>query len=531
MTPDQDTPALGLGDWYLRIRRHRLLLAISVFACWAIGTTVGSLLPAKYRSETVILIEQQRVPEHYVEPNIASDLQVRLQSMSEQILSRTRLMGIIDKFGLYRKGSRKLDPDAAVDLMRKDISIDLVKADSRDVSSFKVSYSSNSPITAQQVTAELTSLFIEENLRNRTQLSENTTAFLEAQLEAARKSLDQQEQRLREFKMKYLGQLPEQNASNVQILSGLQARLQSATDALHQSEQQRLYLQSLISQYRSMRPVTRNEGGAVLANSAQLDQQLDTLRAKLADLSSKYTDRHPDVVRVKEEIAATTRLRDEALEKQRSQAKNASDQTVEEKLPADSENPAVMQVASQLKANELDIANRKAEIRKLEVDIESYQQRLNLSPAREQEMAALTRDHEQSRTYYESLLAKHNQSEMATDLERRQQGEQFRMIDPPSLPEKPYSPNRLMFSIAGLAAGLALAVGLLLVLEFATPHLYSEEEIKEVAAMQVLVSIPPMPTPFEKKRRKVYGMLEAVALGTLALVIPIVTFFLYRRAS
>jgi polysaccharide biosynthesis transport protein len=531
MTLEQENPTLGLGDWLLRIRRHRLLLAISIFACWAVGTTVGILLPAKYRSETVILIEQQRVPEHYVEPNIASDLQARLQSMSEQILSRTRLMGIIDKFGLYRKGNRKVDPDATVDLMRKDIGIDLVKSDSRDVSAFKVSYSSNSPVTAQQVTAELTSLFIEENLRNRTQLSENTTAFLETQLEAARKNLDQQEQRLREFKMKYLGQLPEQTASNVQILSGLQGRLQGATDALHQSEQQRLYLQSLMSEYRSLRPAAKSDGGSVLPTSTQLDQQLDTLRAKLADLSAKYTDRHPDVVRMKQEIAATTRLRDEALERQKLQAKSASQQPDDDKLQPDTDNTAVMQVASQLKANELDITNRKTEIKRLEASIEGYQERLNLSPAREQEMAALTRDHEQSRTYYESLLAKRNQSEMATDLERRQQGEQFRMIDPPSLPEKPYSPNRLMFCFAGLAGGIALAAGLLLVLEFANPHLYSEEEVKTLAAMQVLVSVPPLPTPAEKRKRRAFGVLEAVVLSMLALVIPVVTLLIYRRAS
>lgn len=531
MNVDQESPSLGFADWWLRIWRHRLLFLICAFLGWAAGTTVGSLLPARYRSETVILIEQQRVPEHYVEPNIAIDLQVRLQTMSEQILSRTRLLGIIEKFGLYTKARRRLDSDGVVEMMRKDIGIDLVKGDGRGVSAFKVSYSANSPFVAQQVTAELTSLFIGEDLRNRTLMSENTTAFLETQLDAARKNLEEQEQRLRDFKTRYLGELPEQTTTNVQILSGLQGRLQAASDALNQAQQQRLYLQSLMTEYRSLRPNGSVENGktSILPSSYELDKRLELLRAQLSDLRAKYTELHPDVVRTKQEIAATTRLRDEAEKEHKTPASETSETASSPTVALEPGSTPVLQIASQLKANQLDIDNRQREIKHIESEVESYQQRLNLAPAREQEMATLTRDHEQSRAYYDSLLAKRNQSGMATDLERQQQGEQFRMIDPPSLPQKPYSPNRLMFCVAGLAAGLALGVILLGALEFASPRLYREEEVRTLIDAPLMISIPPVITDAEKRRTRGYRIVEAVCACVFGLVMPIVTFLVYRK--
>jgi uncharacterized protein involved in exopolysaccharide biosynthesis len=190
---------------------------------------------------------------------------------------------------------------------------------------------------------------------------------------------------------------------------------------------------------------------------------------------------------------------------------------------------AFTQLQSQLKANELEIANRKAEIKKIENDIDSYQQRLNLAPAREQELASITRDHEQSRLNYESLLAKKNQSAMATNLEKRQQGEQFRMIDPPSLPQKPYFPNRLFFSLGGLALGLALGIAILLAMEFVSPRVYGELELQAIVPTALLITIPPMPTPVESRRTVMYRTLEVATATILLAAIPAITFFIYRK--
>jgi len=531
--PDQleEKPSVSLQGWWLRVCRHRLLLMFSLLAGWALVTAVALFLPAKYRSETMILIEQQRVPEKLVESNVAVDLQQRLQSMSEQILSRTRLVGIIEKFQLYGEKRQHVDTDSLVQKMRKDIGVDLIKGALPDqISAFKVSYSSNSPVIAQQVTAELTSLFIEENLRNREQLSEDTTTFLQTELDGARKSLDEQEQRLREFKNKYMGQLPEQTTSNVQILSGLQGRLQAATDALNQAEQQKLYLQSLLSEYRAMHPAATSSSSTTgsLPPSIDLDRKLETLKSQLADLSTKYTARHPDIVRLQEEISATEKLKAGSEEKAKSTKQSAENPEV--RVTGDPQSrSAMVQVESQLKANELDIANRKTEIKRLENDIDSYQQRLNLAPAREQELAAITRDHEQSRTNYESLLAKRNSSEMATNLEKRQQGEQFRMIDPPSLPQRPYFPDRLLFCLGGLAFGLALGLGSIVLMEFANPRLFGEDELSAIVTTPILITIPPVPTPAENRKRLRLHALELVTAIVMLIAIPAVTLLIYRK--
>jgi len=538
MDYNENGNSISLRGWWLRLCHQRVWLMLCIFIGWALVSTIGWFLPAMYRSATLILVEQQRVPEHYVEPNVAVDLQQRLQSMSEQILSRTRLISIIDKFRLYGNDKQHSDADALVERMRKDIGIELVKGEGKtdQISAFKVSYSANSPITAQQVTAELTSLFIEENLKNRVELSEDTTGFLQTQLEDAGKSLAQQELRLKEFKSKYLGQLPEQTASNLQILAGLQVRLQGATDALSQAEQQRLYLESLSAQYRSMRVPAGNENAQPFNAGAPLDpdQKLQQLKAQEAELEAQYTPLHPDVVRMKEEIAATEKLKAAAqeTEKQARQAKGSPDAPLVHAAATPAELQTltpILQVESQKKANELEIANRRAEIKKVQADIDAYQQRLNLAPAREQELANITRDHEQSRANYESLLAKKNQSEMATNLEKRQQGEQFRMIDPPSLPQKPYFPNRVSFCIGGLAFGVAVGLGVILLLELANPRIYHEDELRAVIAAPILLTLPPMVTAAEYRKKVRHRVIEVAAATAMMLVIPAVTLFIYKK--
>src|SRR5438045_4299441 len=382
--------------------------------------------------------------------------------MTEQILSRTRLQDVIANFHLYASDGRRTDIDAAIDRMRKDIKIELVRSSDRpaDLSAFKVSYSAPTAQLAQQVTGKLTSLFIEENLRTRATLSEQTTAFLDNQLQEAGNNLAQQERKLQQFKSEHMGELPEQLQSNIQILSGLQARMQQATDALHQAEQQKLYLESLLAQYNAMRgtsaadPSAHETPAALPGGAGTIDDKLDQLRAQLAEASSRYTPAHPDVVRLKQEIAGAERQK-AAL--QQSGKTDGRPRTSNAELQGMS---AYMQLQGQIQANRLEIENHKAGIKQLEVDIERYQGRLNFTPVREQQLTALTRDYEQSKTNYESLLAKKQQSELATNLEKRQEGQQFRMIDPPSLPQKPYFPNRMIVSLGSIVFGLIAGAGL-----------------------------------------------------------------------
>jgi len=514
---DKETP-LNIGRYWALARHRRWLLIVTMFLGWAAVVGVTWFLPKKYRSETVILVEQQKVPERYVESNVAIDLQQRLQNITQQILSRTRLLQIAQDYHLY-SGEGKTDAEALVKRMRKDIQIELVKANGTQLTSFKVSYSAPTPQLAQQITGALTQLFIEDSLRNRQQLSEDTTQFLETQLQSARADLAQQEQRLRDFKGRYLGELPEQLQSNVQILSGLQSRMQAETEALNQAEQQKLYLDSLLAQYKGS--MDNVDGQSLPA----LDQELEKLRNRLTDLAGRYTPEHPDIVRLKQQIAATEKLKENLQREAKSGKKSDSPRPV---TSIEASSP-MMQIDGQIKANQLNIANRKREIKDLETQIQQYEGRLNYTPVREQELAAVTRDYQQSRTNYESLLAKKQQSEMATDLEKRQQGEQFKVLDPPSLPLRPYFPDRFKMSLAGLGVGVGLALGLVVLLEFANAPVYHEDDLRDLTSAPLLLGIPSIYTPSEERARTRQHWLEVIGASLLLACVPVVTLLAYLK--
>lgn len=476
-------------------RRHVLFLAL-LFLTWAIVWGVSWILPTSYRSSTLILVEQPTMPSTYVAPNVTDNLQERLQSITQQILSRTRLLTIINRRNLYNGGKSLKTPDDKIEAMRKDISIDLVRdARNNSITAFKVSFAAHDPALAQDVTNQLTQLFINENLKVRQEQSEGTTRFIERQLEDARTSLAAQEAKIRQFEAAHEGALPNQEASNLQILSGLQSQLQNQQDSLNTAKQQRVYYQSQLDQYKALHETGRTVDG-VPTDLTSLNQELAKLKSQLTDLSSHYTDSYPDVQKVKAQIARTERQRQELL---------AAPKVPGAKPVADAESSPLLQLQSQLQANHLEIASRESAIGKLEARIGEYQARLNLEPATEQQLADLTRGYEQSKLNYDDLLKKKNQSVMATSMEQMQQGERFTVLDPPSLPAKPDFPNRLKFCGMGVLAGLALGAAAVLLIEFFEDRMFAEKDIRVLLPISVIAEIPEVDNEYneQKVRRKV----------------------------
>jgi polysaccharide chain length determinant protein (PEP-CTERM system associated) len=512
-------------DWrkyWSLLRRRRWWLALPAFAVFVVVWISAWLVPAVYRSETLILVEQQKVPEQYIVSNVASDLQERLQSMTQQILSRTRLIRIIEELSLYERLRSGRSLDEVVEVMRKDIQIDLVQAPNRrDLTAFKIAYLARDPHKAQEVTDRLSSLFIEENLKVRQQQAENTTEFLDSQLADSRNNLARQEERVKEFKSRYLGELPGQVESNVQILSGLQMRLQQEMDALANAKQRSVYYESLLGQYRTMQSDLQQGRDALSAQTPPaLDQELARLRSQLADLSSHYTERHPDIRKLKEQIAKTEKMKeqiDAKLAAARADGSDTSSNAVGGFSGSQTISPAV-EVQSQLKANAVEIENREKSIQQIQRQIEGYQARLNTTPVREQQLADLTRDYDQSRKNYESLLAKRDQSEMATNLEKRQQGEQFRVLDPPNLPQKPYSPNRFKLNLIGLVAGLLLGFVSLAGSDMLDERIYSKEELQKIVTAPVLSEIPPLLTIMEDYQESRMQRVQLIVLTLLVVL-------------
>jgi len=439
--PDElDDPVFRSWEEYWAIAlRRRWWILLSLFLTWAPVWGMSWLLPATYRSEAMILVEQQKVPDHYVVPNVTTNLQERLQSMTQQILSRTRLQTTIERFHLYSRsyGLRALlksgDP---VEQMRNDIKIELVETPGRlgEFTAFKMRYSSGSPKLAQEVNGELTTLFIGENVKAQRELSENTTAFLENELANARANMAAQEAKVAAFKAKHLGELPSQLESNVQILAGLQNQLQNTQRTLDAAKQQKLYLESVLQQYQSVRVSISGENSTVTSTPA-LEKELVDLHRRLKDLQARYTDKHPEIIALKDQIAKTENLEKLAENKM---AANQNDPKTTNAVDAaamgeiqNGSPTSMMQVQGQLKANQLEILNDQRRETDLESQISRYQVRLNLTPETEQELTGVSRGYEESKSNYNSLLQKQMQSKLATSLEHQQQGEQFRIVDPP----------------------------------------------------------------------------------------------------
>lgn len=508
----------GLDEYWAMVVRRRWWILGPLFLGWLIVFASAWIIPPKYTSETVILVEQQKVPQQFVMPNVQVDLEERMQSITQQVLSRSRLLTIINNLHLYQ-GLFFSSPDDQILKMRKDIGIDLVQTQPAPgrpaaLTAFKVSYVADKPQIAQQVNTQLASLFIDENVRASQQQSESTTNFLDSQLTASAAALATQEKKIKEYEGSHMGELPDQLQSNLQILTGSQGQLQAAVEARDKALQQQAYLTSLATQYDAM-GVSESTPAAPQTTA----QQLEMMRAELASLEAKYTPDHPDVKKLKDTIAKMEQMQKDT---QDTKSQDASDDS-EKKTATASELTAmtpVMQIQSQMKANKLEIQTREAQIAKLEAKVNEYQARLNATPVRQQELSDIMRNYDESKKNYDTLLGKTMQSSLATSLTRQQQGDQFRIIDPPSLPEKASFPDRFKFSLAGLGVGLALAFVFGVGSEFIDDRIRSEQDLIEAAPLPVLAEIPPLPTDEEISAQRWKPWIALAAAILIAIIIP-----------
>lgn len=535
MAEELDEPVFrSWEDYWAILVRRRWWILLPTFFIWVAVWSASWFLPVLYQSESVILVEQQKVPDQYVVPNVTSDLQDRLQNLTEQILSRTRLQGVVDRFHLYPRNTlNAMDP---VDEMRNYINIEMVSAPSKpgDYTAFKLRYSTSSPKLAQQVDAELASMFIAENDKTQQQLSENTSEFLASQLADARANMAEQEAKVADFKEKHLGELPSQLESNMQILGGLQSQLQSAQQNMDAARQQKLYLESLVQGYQAAESSFRGADGTNVSSPQTFESQLFQMHLKLQDLQSRYTDDHPDVVALKQQIAQVERLKKQSDAELAAKLKDPKGSNgITTTVVSDGDHGAapspIMQVQSQLKANQLEISNVQQHEQDLEKQIAAYEGRLNLAPQTEQELTAVSRGYEESKTNYNSLLQKQMQSQLATSLEQRQQGEQFRVIDPPSLPSKPWSPNYVRLSLGGLGAGLAVGLALTILMEMTNVRVRHEKEILEIVPTVILVGIPHLSKPGEARSRLVRWWTELGAAAAMLIVVVLGNLYVFLK--
>ncbi|HZS55085.1 MAG TPA: GNVR domain-containing protein [Bryobacteraceae bacterium] len=524
----------GVGETLSKaidLLKRRGVGIIAVACLITIATNaVLAWLPNRYTSQATLLVVQQQVPERYVVPTTSTSLADALQAMKEEVLSRTRLSEIIGDFDLYAKERTALPPEQIIDLMRRNIDIQPLNADPerRDFNAFRISFTATSPHLAQDVTSRLTSLFIQANLKTREDQAKNTTRFLSEQLKVVANRLVEQEQRLRDYKMQHLGELPEQEQGNVAILGGLQAQLQNTEASLSRAQQQRVYLESLLDDYRR-----GSAHGALLGNGLSGTHIVTPLAAATAELTrlqtvrdnllSRYTSAHPDVKKAEADVVRQSQVVDRLRTSESAQSNSNTPQT-----PINSEDDiSTIQIRSQLEANRVEIDGLLGDQKRLKAAAADYQHRLDATPVTEQQLAEVLRDYDLLKKEYADLLSKQEQSQLASSLEKQQEGQQFRLVDLPSLPTVPSSPKRLKMSLGGIAGGLFVGLAFALLREMRKQPFHDEKELKKCFSVPV-VSVPLVLTPREKRNRTWRNSFEWTTASALFLAALAAEFLVYR---
>jgi succinoglycan biosynthesis transport protein ExoP len=501
----------------LLMRKWRLILVCVLGT--ACAAAYSYQLPSLYRASTMILVEPQRIPAAYVSSTVTSTVQERLSTISQQILSRTNLEAIIRQFNLYQRQApseprtltseavqqylRELlgqrvtqaidrfipwfDPSAPpmemlVERMRQDIEVKVMGGNN----AFSIAYVGADPLTVMQVTNVLAALFIDENLRIREQQAEGTSEFLATEHAEAKRELEKQEKALKEFKERHMGALPEQMTTNLRTLDRLQVELQTITDGLKSAEDRKLIYQGQLTDIE--RQISGLQTGATPEiGSTGLISRLEQLKEELARLQAQYKDNYPDIGLLKKQIRE--------LEEQLTRgdtAENAAKSSARSSFTLISPSLLTQRqaISAQLQAINAEISALRAKQNRTTVLIKDYEGKVEKTFANEQHLLDLTRDYEMSRQNYQALLQKRLNARVSENLEKRQKAEQFRIIDPAKVPEKPFKPDRIRIVLLGSLLSLGVGGGLIFLRECLKPSYRRLEDLQDTVQLPVFATIP-----------------------------------------
>lgn len=480
-------------DEYIEIVRRRIWYIIIPFVIIAAGAVAYTVYaPRQYMATTLVLVSPQRVPEAFVQATVTSRVEERLQSIAQEVMSRTRLELIMAEYRLYEEQRKRLSREDVYALMQKNIKVALpTKKDEKG--HFTISYIGSDPNVVTTVTNRLASLFIEENLKIREQQAVGTSEFLANELVLAKEKLDQMETAVTQYKRRYMGELPEQRDANIRILEQLQNQYQRIGESTRAAQDRKLFIQKQLADLESSfnAPKTsaaekENQPGSgassyldVSASAAMVgttggmsyEAQREELTKLLDDLKMRYTDNHPDVIATKKKLAD--------LENKK-----------ETKTFDIKKDPRYRELQNQLAVTDLEIKRFSDEERIITEQMNKYRARIEMTPAREQDMASMMREYQSTKETYERLLKKSQEAQQAENLEKRQKGEQFRVIDPARVPEKPFSPDIPKILLIGLLAGIGCGFGLAFLREQMDRSFHEPGDAEIALGLKVLATIP-----------------------------------------
>jgi len=520
---------IGLAMIIEVVRRRFHLALLPFLFVMAAGLSLAMFLPSLWTAKSTILVDRQKIPESFVKSTITTDVEAQLLGLSQQIMSSGQLMKIIEAHNLYPELRQQRSADEVVERMRRNIRIE-VQNDDRDrrnprTVGFSVLYTTTTPKTAMTIANELAALYVNEDVRYREKHSVSASEFLDTQLKEVRERLQNQERRVAEFKERNMGELPEQREANLRTLDRLQQQLQSAQETLRRANERRQLLTQTLAEVDQTGGAVAGPAGSPNPSPAEAAAaRLSVLKQELAQMQSRYNDKYPDVVALKDQIRAleAKMAAEPAAAARETQAKAtvAIAKKDGKELRAVPQNSYVQNLLQQLDQATVEARTSTDEVRGLRDQIALYQRRIENTPRREQEAAQITRDYESTRELFRSLLSKRGEAEMAADLEQRQQGEHFRIIDAAGLPDRPAGPNRFRLVLVALVLALGVSGIAVVIAEHTDTSYRSAEEVRMLEMVPVLSTIPKIVTERDRRRRLRQRRLgtAAVAVGLLAVI-------------
>lgn len=485
---------LDLKKYERMARKRKWWIIVPFLATCLCGLTFGLITPKVYEAKTLILVQPQRVPQDFVRSIVSEGVDERLRTISQQVTSRTNLENIIREHKLYDGPKRFMDE--RVELFREDISIDVSQGDRQrrpsEPNAFTISYRSESPKKAMDIANTLASNFISENLRMRESQAMGTSSFLADELETVQIRLSEKEEELKRYREKFMGGLPEQLPTNLRIIERLQTQLDQLQYNLRDAENRHIVLQKDLAESGSLRPVGANARDA----GGEGRRDLATLTSDLIALEAKYTADHPDVIRTRETIA-------------KMQAARKSMEGMREEILANADPLLKRQVANV----EAEAKGLRAEIAKVAAEIRWYQVKLEETPKREQELLSLNRDYVNLKELYDSLLKRKLEAAIAVSMEKKQQGEQFRVIDPAKEPQLPIKPDLGKLVLITLLLAFGVGGGLAYLVEMTDTSYRTPEDLETDIGVPVLLTMPMRYTEAEIARRKRRQIAAGISVG------------------
>jgi len=492
-------------DYYLELAvKRRWLLIIPFCIAMLAGIYLAFVLPKIYQANTLILVRPQRVPTDYVRSIVSTDIDQRINTIRQQILSRTNLERVIEKFKLFSGPDHaEMFMEDKISSIRKKIDVQVTRSGRRTgADAFSVSYRGSDPQTVMNVANTLANFFIDENLKVREAQAIGTSGFLDDQLAVIRVRLEEAEKQSSEYRKKYMGELPDQLDTNLRVLDRMQLQLNERQASLQEAKNRLVLLDNQIEAAQNLQ--ASGVGGP--SDTGQ-PVTLAQLRQQLADLKASYTDRHPDVIRLKRQIK----------DSEAKFAANESDSGAAQKEQSGSSAPLTQNqfLADQIQqrnATYLDIKDLKSEVAKIGQQIKEYQRRVEVTPKREEELLSLNRDYDNIKESYNSLLNRKLEADIAVNMEKKQKGEQFRIVDHARLPQKPVSPDLKKLIILALAAGLGLGGGLIFLLDYLDSSLKRPDDIEADLGIPVLATIPRLYQPTGQILKKLNFVLTGIGV-------------------